>query len=1655
MPIQNINESGTFRDELLKKNLVITNVGNNEWKDYHKFLTGGDNIGNIVSFYPNDDHVKDASFTYKDGKYYDVSSIGNFILNSKTEGSISNNKYYFLNQDTKKEYLDDKGGLNVGGASTEPYNLVTSFLNGKGGVGFGSNGLVTNNDIRSSLTGRILAGTGLIKDSQLGIIGGQQLAIQLGNNALFHLQKETIGKINTDVWTLFDNKKDKFIKPNYDITVPSGAIGKTVDFLADLGGFSLPRSQMTIDLYSFDDKFEYLKIGNIERANQMLETTGNGQVLALMDNLNANILSAKNSKISLSFRQGYAAPFKKGRKDVEEPNMYAYSDTESTILIEKTLLDDGVSPLYDWKSTERSGFDMDFHNDGKFVNKENTVTDFVWYGETYNNNIDDADKDLQDKVIGLSPEDNPETRFIKIAHRKSLLYKTKELFKNNKIATLVSGHGVVGAKNEQIQNIPTLDGKSVGYMSKGSGVLSERYINEPGKITKPEEIFCRTWTPNKQYNEVVDQIKNDALYNFKKGDSSKIGYIRDSKLTSESVLDDTGHVKIPLYDFEGTSSDKVKRYMFSIENLAWLDNPLFIMGCEKGPNGGRIMWFPPYDISFSESVSVNWDKNQFIGRGESLYTYNNTERTGSLSFKIIMDYPSDYDCLKNSDEIRDEIFASIAAGCHDEDGILKYLTKCEIQEIKATEPQTPSTEIAASNYRTPSIEGSKGRAYLFFPNDVHTNYINDERFYYYESGLYDYVYKKIIDPFDKQYIETKTKEDNTTYLDWKDEYKIKYTYNNQSSTVQDKDGNIVNFIKNNGKPNDFGLSYDKDNNIFNDKNSGIPRQRTVYKSYYDGANYGLNGWRADGVEHNIVLPDGDDANDFKCGMPNCKYPGWTHPQFLKDLADYLAINYTVKIRIEGNASISGDDARNGDLTILRGDAIKALLLKKLKQYNSKITNLEKRIFVDKIPKKGNENYNQYNYLGDKSDCDTIDKHQWYLGCKINRRSQIQLIDDPDLLKPEDKPKAPPIPTPPTPQTKQLDDKIRRRTYTECDHFKKLMKEDKFTFDKLKDKLKYFSPAFHSITPEGFNSRLTFLQQCTRQGNTNNTDRPDNLAFGRPPVCILRIGDFFYTKIIIENMSIDYEPLVWDMNPEGVGVQPMIANVTLNFAFIGGSSLTGPIKKLQNALSFNYYANTGIFDGRADRDSAESEAPKPNYTDKPIQIEPIAVDNYILDEDAAKNIKEDIAAIESLKLTAEYDIDINKTIFNKKTNDGFNFDINISELNYDYTVKIYLVGKDVNGKEVKEDLGITPVEFPSGKDSLSFKSVKVEPKDGYKNITLKDKKDEDHKWGSVLDNFNITEISDHMRYIPGISTDEGDEKPTITKDGGMISYDVYSKTPERDKAHIICDDKKGYTFYERLSTLLIDNTISEIPKIINGKKTEFEFEIEFTKNGKIFKSVRRNYYWDSSYKSIKSDVCKAKNRIKIAQGNSETNNWYFSVIIIQQVIKLPEYAGTTLEDATWALPFLNDENEFNDIAYYELTQSNFDSFLDDIKDGYFEIKIDKTKEIKPNLETGSQINDGIGKYIIGFKKIKDDGFYDYKNKSSYINLYNNFKTEIDGYNNETLISFDGNFNSYYKEYDNIDEKERIVYAGFNNGNEKTQLMITEGTITPYIKEEEKK
>jgi hypothetical protein len=321
----------------------------------------------------------------------------------------------------------------------------------------------------------------------------------------------------------------------------------------------------------------------------------------------------------------------------------------------------------------------------------------------------------------------------------------------------------------------------------------------------------------------------------------------------------------------------------------------------------------------------------------------------------------------------------------------------------------------------------------------------------------------------------------------------------------------------------------------------------------DNHNYGLNGW----WEGSIVLD-------------NIQYSGFSDPAYGPALAEYL--NTKCKfcvINIQSFASVQGKADYNQKLADGRTASVKDYLLNNLGIFKGK-----DKTYIDKrFPTLTNIPSTQSSAgcsTAKNAPTDTYD-------CKKDRSSRVSFSFSNELAALETIKPAPIIKT----QKQNVKTKITNRLYDESKYFERLKETDNFVFDRFREKIKYFHPAFHSTTPEGLNSRLTFLHQCTRQGGTLENKDANNLSFGRPPICILRLGDFYNTKIVIDNINIDYEPLVWDLNPEGIGVQPMIANVTMSFKFIGGSTMMGPINKLQNALSFNYYANTHVYDPRAD------------------------------------------------------------------------------------------------------------------------------------------------------------------------------------------------------------------------------------------------------------------------------------------------------------------------------------------------------------------------------------------------------------------------------------------------------------------------------------------
>jgi hypothetical protein len=762
--------------------------------------------------------------------------------------------------------------------------------------------------------------------------------------------------------------------------------------------------------------------------------------------------------------------------------------------------------------------------------------------------------------------------------------------------------------------------------------------------------------------------------------------------------------------------------MFSLENLAWTDfawddEDKDMAGCEKGPYGGRVMWFPPYDIKFSESTSVNWDKHNFIGRGEPMYTYNNTERTGQLSFKVIIDHPNQLNKKENNNIIKSTTFA-------DEDAhYASYFAGCNLNDIltqkekdKLTPPkEKPKQEIPPDSPTPPAFN-------IFFPNDNHT-YPND--YPEYESGVVTsggVVNIRVIQKYG-------SKTPNIgKYIGEPDP-----NNGNQKINYNVLMGNPdANGVKTLGPRNpitltsaeftQYKINY-KDNpngaylglGLINIVNSRIVGCATEY--YIDRYNYGLNANRHDAETYNLTIP----GNEAYAG---CRWGGWLAASDMDDKDVKCKVPYLTAlkehmkgpcanciIKIAGYASKQCACANNAKLPGKNCKERNQLLS------DNRAKNIAK-YFQDNLLDAGDPKKNErivavvgkgqtafFNDFVDADEkCAALSPTD-IVGCKMNRRVKVTFEHSAKLNAPD--PNATTNTTSPVAPAVTIAEAAKakiRGYYAECDYFSKLSEKDPFTFKKINDKIKFFSPAFHSTTPEGFNSRLTFLQQCTRQGPSVYTEanKPDNLVFGRPPVCILRIGDFYYTKIIIESLSIDYEPLVWDLNPEGVGVQPMIANVSMNFAFIGGSSLDGPISKLQNGLSFNYYANTGIFAGNM-AETNEGAVPLDKTIDKgdPNKVFENEIQKTTIPPSASATTAQDLdrELLEAGILSLSYD---DSGIFQGKVKGKFTVK---SKLSKEYTIKLRTSPSKRNKDNNlgKESIDIQPIKLNETKVEFKSKS----------------------------------------------------------------------------------------------------------------------------------------------------------------------------------------------------------------------------------------------------------------------------------------------------------------------------------------------------------------
>lgn len=560
----------------------------------------------------------------------------------------------------------------------------------------------------------------------------------------------------------------------------------------------------------------------------------------------------------------------------------------------------------------------------------------------------------------------------------------------------------------------------------------------------------------------------------------------------------------PIWDTIKNKVDNTN-LMFAIENLAYdvtqsSTTFLNLPESEKGPSNGRLMWFPPYNIKFNEVANAKFTTTPILGRSEPIYSYAGSERSGTLSFTLLVDYPQElsaygYDSMGTTEkhQLISEFFTYGTLDTTTQKQYIDNINKRvddinkQIDKIKFT----PITE-PEYNFNMPDF---------YFMNNYPTLSNIDTVF----NDMYQLNYEIYpgfnTDDFGTGGGRNESIYDTTNII--QDKSQQPFFYNN---TYPDEDQyNFTGECDLNTELNKFiGMCADDEDNI---KYYSIYITSTTTALGSETSNTILSNNRSEATQRFISK---------RLSALYGQY--WSTDSF-----DYTQVDF--KLNPGGIASGNTDSTPN---TINNGSAKEARVSTVTIERNSTV-----------IPPKMNVLSN--------SDIEQI--------ANLNTQKKA-LTDNNTTTKDSGRNKFGNI--------------YKEKLPVNSTDTSKLISGSKTISDN------YFNPVFHSQTPEDFHRRLTFLQQCMRQGSPQTiegTDSIKNSIFGKQPILILKIGDFFNSKIIAETLTIDYTDAPWDLNPEGFGMQYMMCSITMNIKIIGGQSLAGPINILQNALSLNYYANS--------------------------------------------------------------------------------------------------------------------------------------------------------------------------------------------------------------------------------------------------------------------------------------------------------------------------------------------------------------------------------------------------------------------------------------------------------------------------------------------------
>ena len=1053
----------------------------------------------------------------------------------------------------------------------------------------------------------------LSQDSFIARLGAQTLRKEFEDRIAAQIRQETIDRANilninsgSDIVNILSGVVP-IIEPNYRITVNANPIFAAANFALRLGGSILPAStipgsyfdpninpgpQTTIQQMSNAfrssgvGKFFNRLMGGGDTGSQiMFNNMGAGQRSRLFKNIDYNKYKPNFPRTFIDRAAGALTGTQSDNSNFYIGNITSNPSQVFSPVGEVPVNAYGIeqqSPVYGPQELAQlyEGPSKDVRlgaNGPTYSNGGGIEGGFTWVSPKYKGNAG--------KKVGLGGEVTNEDEDFKPSSYNTT-ESTERTFREGSILDdtqrIIDSQPQGGKRLQHVGNAIDQVSKVFhdGYkeLTKGSRVY--RYVGAIGQEVGTE--YCRVFAKDVPYLQYNDLQKVD-------------GITTEGRRFAYSVLDKTYNLNIvPNKQEGGQDSSNIigtinnavaKKYMFSIENLAWRtsNTPGFSTSdlpvCERGPNGGRVMWFPPYGLTFSETVTANWNASEFLGRPEPIYTYKSTNRGGSLTWKIVVDHPSVLNVIVNkvlnneTNRVRiDSILESFFAGCRKYDiyELAKKYQTVNPNDLFQLQQAITTKEMTREQieYTRKTIESGVNSPNVA-DQPISSSSINSEV----ESLLKKYLNLGLY--FGNDYPKPNGTTDYIT------------EYNRYTSTSNRK---YYNSKENAGATNTFFDTVVTPN--YKVAEQFCLDLAKIFETNTEGS-----------VTINV---------DSSCSAPATKaYNVELSRRRIRSMVEFFTNNQALKKYTTSSPKrliILGGTALGEETTIGSGTTNSSQVQKAAVKSGGTYT------VTDLTPLGNTFNCTDNDPSASGGDTNADSKEIFTVNAMACRRAFIKNVSTTIQT-----PKSDPVPNKTdvlvgnvvtetvkveevTQEWKPKDNitkKVVRALLSECDYFETIKAETPMVYDNLKDKLKFFQPSFHSITPEGLNSRLTFLQQCMRPGDTIPTikqktpnAKPEaeynnavNTAFGAPPVLVLRVGDFYNTKIIPNNLSIQYEGL--DINPEGIGVQPMIANVTLSFNFVGGSGLKESIDKLQNALTFNYYANTEIYDDRADATDKES------------------------------------------------------------------------------------------------------------------------------------------------------------------------------------------------------------------------------------------------------------------------------------------------------------------------------------------------------------------------------------------------------------------------------------------------------------------------------------